>query len=434
MSIPVFEVQFDRDAQLVIPSQEQALVNALTVAGPAVSHVIVLSHGWNNDMDEARTLYRDFLRFLSEVTPVFAATTVAVGILWPSKKFADADLIPGGAASADHDPAADRALLARLQEMKSLFGDDAADQKLEQMKALVTGLQTVQNQNRFVELLGEIEAGHADASQVSAEEGLVTIGEKAQNGGGATLLQSLGRVVMPKVVQGAGGAASLGGAAGIGDFFTGIKAGAMRLLNLTTFQRMKDRAGKIGRDGVNPLLARTQSKVPDRIRFHLAGHSFGGRLLTATVDGPNTLRVQTLLLMQAAFSHNGMAVNFDGHGHDGFFHGVLDQRKVKGPILITHSKKDRAVGLAYPLASRLNGDNASAIGDGNDFYGGMGANGAQHVDRADIALLATGAGAYDFVSSGKRVFNLNGDAIIQSHGDVARLETAAVLAAAMLLN
>lgn len=434
MSIPVFELQFDRDAQLVIPSQEQALMNALTVGVPAVSHVIVLSHGWNNDMDEARTLYRDFLRFLEQVAPGIAAVTVAVGILWPSKKFADADLIPGGAASADHDPAADRALLVRLQEMKSLFGDDAADQKLEQMKALVTGLQTVQSQNRFVELLGEIEARYADAGQVSADEGLVTIGDKAKNGGGAALLQSLGRVVMPKVAKGAGGAASLGGAAGIGDFFTGIKAGAMRLLNLTTFQRMKDRAGKIGRDGVNPLLARTQRMVPDGIRFHLAGHSFGGRLLTATLDGPNALRVQTLLLMQAAFSHNGLAVNFDGHGHDGFFHSVLDKRKVKGPILVTHSKNDRAVGLAYPLASRLNGDNAAAIGDGNDFYGGMGANGAQHIDRADIELLATGAGTYDFASSGERVFNLNGDHIIQSHGDVARQETAAVLAAAMLLQ
>ena len=40
---------------------------------------------------------------------------------------------------------------------------------------------------------------------------------------------------------------------------------------------------------------------------------------------------------------------------------------------------------------------------------------------------------YDFTTPGKRVFNLNGDAIIQSHGDVARPETAALLAAAMTL-
>jgi hypothetical protein len=62
----------------------------------------------------------------------------------------------------------------------------------------------------------------------------------------------------------------------------------------------------------------------------------------------------------------------------------------------------------------------------------MGANGAQHVDKAEIILLPVG-GKYDFTTSGKRVFNLNGDAIIQSHGDIARPETAAVLAAAMAL-
>ncbi len=103
-----------------------------------------------------------------------------------------------------------------------------------------------------------------------------------------------------------------------------------------------------------------------------------------------------------------------------------------GPILITHSKHDSAVGLAYPLASRLNGANAAGFGDKDDPFGGMGANGAQHVDdeRAEIALLAPG-GVYDFTSGGKRVFNLNADDSISSHGDVARAETGYVLARAM---
>jgi hypothetical protein len=168
------------------------------------------------------------------------------------------------------------------------------------------------------------------------------------------------------------------------------------------------------------------------VAFHLVGHSFGGRLVTAAVNGPNTLRVQTLLLLQAAYSHNGLSEDFDGRGGKGFFHDVLAGRKVAGPILITHSKKDRAVGLAYPLASRLNGDDAAGIGGPGDRFGGMGANGAQRVDneRADLVLLPVG-GSYDFKTSGKRVFNLNGDTIISSHGDVARPETAYVLAKAM---
>jgi hypothetical protein len=447
MSIPIFEVQIDKDANLVTPSQERDIIQALTAAGNTFTDVIVMSHGWNNDIDEARTLYRDFFRSLEQVFPAAAGTTLAAGIFWPSKKFAEADLIPGGAASAD-DPVADRVLLDRLQEMKHLFGESQADEKLEQMKALVAGLSADPNQqNQFVSTIGAILDQHTDPAQRSEDEGKATIGDRAQNNGGARLLKSFSLPITPKAKPGAGGAAGVGGpaggfagnpalhpggagaAAGLGDFFSGIKAGAIRLLNLATYSVMKDRAGKIGRDAVNPLLERIQGAVPQTLKFHMVGHSFGGRLVTAALDGPNALRVQTLLLLQAAYSHNGLALNFEAN-KNGFFHAVLDNQKVTGPILITHSKNDRAVGLAYPLASRLNGDDAAGMGDANDRFGGMGANGAQHVDKAEIALLPVG-GKYDFTTSGQRVFNLNGDAIIQSHGDIGRPETAAVLAAAM---
>jgi len=97
---------------------------------------------------------------------------------------------------------------------------------------------------------------------------------------------------------------------------------------------------------------------------------------------------------------------------------------VNGPILITHSKNDEAVSLAYPLASRLNGDDAAAIGTPSDLYGGMGANGARGVNAQEISLR----GPYDL---SQPIINLNADAIIQSHGDVARPETAALLSAAI---
>ena len=450
MSIPIFEVQIDKNANLVIPLQQQDIVNALTAPGNTFTDVVVMSHGWNNDIDEARTLYRNFFGSLEQVSPAAAGKTLAVGILWPSKKFVEADLIPGGAASADNDPVADGVLLQRLENMKQVFGDSQADEKLEQMKALVAGLSKDANQqNQFVSLMGAILDQHTDPTQRSEDEGKATISGCAQNNGGAKVLQSFGLPITQKVTPGGGGAASVGGfagnpalhpggagaAAGLGDFFSGIKAGALRLLNFATYNVMKDRAGKIGRDAVNPLLQGIQKGVPETLKFHLVGHSFGGRLVTATVDGPNALRVQTLLLLQAAYSHNGLAKSFDSNqlNKSGFFHAVFDNHKVTGPILITHSKHDSAVGLAYPLASRLNGDNAAGIGDANDLFGGMGANGAQHVDKVDTPLLAIDGGNYDFTTSGKLVFNLNGDAIIQSHGDVARPETAAVLAAAMKL-
>ncbi len=450
MSIPIFEVQLDKNAKLVIPSQEQDIIKALSAPANTFTDVVVMSHGWNNDMDEARTLYRDFFHSLEQVSPAAVGKTLAVGILWPSKKFVEADLIPGGAASADNDPVADSVLLQRLEGMKQVFDDPAADAKLEQMKALVAGLSTDANkQNQFVSLMGAILDQNTDPAQRSDDEGKATISERAQKDGGAKVLKSFGLPITQKVKPGGGGAASVGGfagnpalhpggaggAAGLGDFFSGIKAGALRMVNFTTYNVMKDRAGKMGHDAVNPLLQRIQAAVPQTLKFHLVGHSFGGRLVTATVDGPNALRVQTLLLLQAAYSHNGLAKSFDPNqpSKSGFFHAVFDNHKITGPILITHSKHDSAVGLAYPLASRLNRDDAAGIGDANDLFGGMGANGAQHVDKAEITLLAIGGGNYDFTTSGKRVFNLNGDAIIQSHGDVARPETAAVLAAAMKL-
>jgi hypothetical protein len=446
MAIRVIEFQFDKEAQLLTPQNEQAAVLALNALG-ADGHAIVISHGWNNDMDEARTLYRAFLGHLEQIAGAGASRIIALGILWPSKRFTDAELIPGGAASADTDPTADLAITQRLEELKHVFSDPAADKNLDAMKALVSGLSTDPiKQRQFVALLGEIADRHLDDGQRTPDEGQARLSQQD----GAKVLRTFGAPIIQKPsLAGAGGAAGVGlgdnpavaanpalgrtggPAAGIGDFFTGIKAGALRLLNFATYQTMKDRAGIVGKNGVNAQLHRIQSQVPNTIHFHLVGHSFGGRVVTATVDGPQSVRANTLLLLQAAYSHNGLAQNFDGHGANGFFEKVLSEAKVNGSILITHSKHDRAVGLAYPLASRLNGDDAAGIGDKDDRFGGMGANGAQHIDpkRLEMPLQPVGA-AYDF-TTGQPVINLNGDAFISSHGDVARPETAYVLAKVM---
>src|SRR4029450_4507756 len=44
----------------------------------------------------------------------------------------------------------------------------------------------------------------------------------------------------------------------------------------------------------------------------------------------------------------------------------------------------RAVGIAYPVASRLAGTVASAFGDANDKFGGLGRNGAQKMERGEV--------------------------------------------------
>ena len=44
---------------------------------------------------------------------------------------------------------------------------------------------------------------------------------------------------------------------------------------------MKDRAGVVGKHGLNPLLRGICAPLARTLRIHLVGHSFGGRLVTA---------------------------------------------------------------------------------------------------------------------------------------------------------
>jgi hypothetical protein len=141
--------------------------------------------------------------------------------------------------------------------------------------------------------------------------------------------------------------------------------------------------------------------------------------------------VNTLVLLQAAFSQNGFAQQYDGQ-HDGFFLKVVQQQKVSGPILITHSVQDKAVGLAYPLASRIAGDTAAGMGDANDIFGGIGRNGAQHMGSLSQDLMLLPAQTPYALGAGKLIFNFNGDQIITGHSDVGRPETAWLIAMRIL--
>ena len=133
-------------------------------------------------------------------------------------------------------------------------------------------------------------------------------------------------------------------------------------------------------------------------------------MVTSACVGPpksNPITVRTLVLLQAAFSHNGFAVAHDGLPV-GAFRDVVTKARVKGPILVTHTENDWAVGVMYPLASRLSGDTAAALGGPEDKYGGIGRNGAQHTPEAAFGVLHKKGVPYSFTapralqSSGRR--------------------------------
>ena len=208
------------------------------------------------------------------------------------------------------------------------------------------------------------------------------------------------------------------------------KSGADSLLNYTTYYQMKERAGLMGRTGVYAILRGLRDRAPS-LKLHLIGHSFGARLVTSATLGPNgskPLQPETLTLLQAAFSHNGFAPQQDDVPM-GAFHAIASGGLVTGPILDTFTKNDQAVGLAYPLASRLSGDAAAAIGDADDKFGGLGSNGAQHSQATVLTIHKVGV-PYTFVAGKAKIHNLLAD-VIKDHNDIDKPEVAYALLSAI---
>lgn len=441
LGFPYFEVEFNKNGDIHDQDEVNNLVDFLSQS--TVTDLFVISHGWNNDMDEARDLYRRFFAHVREELtnnrpPELGPREFAVfGILWPSKKFADEDVIASGAASLDDLQSEDEQIRQQLEALKGVFDRADADEKLERAKELVPLLEIDPNAaSEFTDLIRSL-PNKGDLHPDDASDDFFEIPA-------VTLIDILSRpdIPVPEENEGGGGAASFdpaigsgdaGGAAGF-DLFGGIKSAARKVLNYTTYYQMKERAGIVGQTGVYQVLRQIRQKQLG-LKIHLIGHSFGGRLVTSVANGPKGLppiEANSMTLLQAAFSHNGFAENFDGE-RDGFFRKVVAENRVAGPIIITHSIKDKAVGIAYPIASKLSGDDAAAFGGPDSRYGGIGRNGAQSTPEADNSTpLGARTTAYSFKAG--KLYNLKADTIIMGHSDIAKAEIAHALLSAIAVT
>jgi hypothetical protein len=431
MALSRFDVEFTKDGDVFKPAQVDALLAGLS----GVTDLLVLSHGWNNDLADARTLYDELVGNLERLLDARGAagspaaiqalegrTYAVCQVFWPSKKFTDADLIPGGGA-ASATKAGDKALLKMLEALKRdpvrLGGKDAPSARVKAIDRAINAVPKLSTsaaaRKTFVDALRttmpkgkgarEIDDGSAGFLKADPEKLFVALSAA---------------VIAPGARTSAGGAATLGeagGAAGLGDLAEGFMAGARRIANFVTYYQMKERAGVVGSTGLAPLLRRCR-KVNPNLRLHLVGHSFGARLVTAAAAGlPKQTPNVTISLLQAAFSHNALSGDF-GKGKPGFYRAVLAEGRVSGPIIITHTKNDQAVGVAYPLASRIANQVAAALGDENDPYGGLGRNGAQHTTEAEghNAVMGGTKTVYSFAPG--TISNLRADTVVKDHGDV----------------
>ena len=393
--IPYSIAEFDKEGK---PLNEPAV--------PAdTTDLIVVSHGWNNDRQAAETLYHKLFENFADVTEndadIKARRIAIVGIIWPSNKIDElmteisalGAQAGGAAAVGGHvDKAASQAAIHdAIDRVAPLFDDADAAGKIAALHEIVPQLDDdTDAQEKFVETLrklveprGNLEGEHSknDGSAFFFEDDAGAVFERAAQ-----------EPVAAQPVEEEGAASKDEGAAAgfVDDLVSGAARAAKTLLNLMSYYEMKKRAGTVGKNGVAPLIDKLSQQLEKLTRIHLVGHSFGGRVVAAAAANSTTDKLHSLSLLQAAFSHNAFS-----RIRNGFFRSVVDNRRIKGPILVTHTRKDTAVGRAYPLASRISGSNADSLGDANDEFGGLGSNGAQRMEDGEViaeinAILPTG--------------------------------------------
>jgi hypothetical protein len=232
-----------------------------------------------------------------------------------------------------------------------------------------------------------------------------------------------------------------------GNFSLG---GLLAPLRMISFWKMKDRARKVGESGGFKLLTSMQDAASQSVRFHFMGHSFGCIVVSAILAGPNgkgslVRPVNSVVLVQGALSLWSYCSDIpDASGKAGYFHSIIANQKVIGPIVTTHSQLDTAVGKMYPLGAGVAGQVEFPLNPGETpklpKYGGLGAFGARgkSLEIVDQEMLSLNT-SYQFKAG--QIYNLKSDKFISksdgslggAHNDIARPEVShAVWEAAMI--
>lgn len=437
-----FPLTFDGDGKLETPAELDALARHIATAG--VTDLITIAHGFRNDAREATALYTEFLKNLrghfsrAELAGLSGREFAVAGVFWPSKAFPEGPSPGDGGTQSTGDAASERRMLE--QQLRRWIDDDhAAAQKAAVKKVLALLDQVETSTEAQDEVVATLLSVIGPAAK-NDDEGLSVIRSQP----GSEVLARLKTPVRLPTAKGRrrdeGGTTGLGarragagdgGVLSIGGFFKSVFGRVGQVLNLTTWYQMKGRAGTVGAEGLAPAIRALKAKAP-ALRVHVVGHSLGGRLSAAcakALTAAPRLQVDSLSLLEAAFSHYGFSAN-NGEGSPGFFREVVSGQGVKGPLVSTFSMQDTVVGRVYAIASRLADDNTKAVGDENDKYGGIGRNGTQRTDEAAREVLHPPGTSYAFRAG--VVHNLDGSGgLIKDHGDVKNPAVTYAVAAAI---
>ncbi|MCZ4118176.1 serine-threonine protein kinase [Streptomyces sp. H39-S7] len=389
---PYWELTFDADGDVDVRQRDQLLAGA-TAAG--VTDLVMFAHGWNNDQSMANWLYD---RFFAPFPGLLGSGTRVrlgyVGVLWPAMRFSDEPIpdftpaltiAPDPAGRTELSEETCRALTTMFPEQGTTVGRLA-----ELLRECPDSPEAFAEYVRLVRELVELPEGcpaagfAADSDDGSQSDPAILLDDPV-----ALCAEFTAALQETGVDCGSDGP-------GEPQLFGGLRRrlwnGAHELLRQATYFAMKRRAGTIGQRGLGPVLGGlAQTATPARV--HLVGHSFGARLVSFALLGLPAAahNVKSVTLLQGAFSHYAYARQLPG---DASRSGVLRDvgNRVDGPVVSCFSRHDTALGVIYPLASRLSRDDSSLLGLG-DRWGAMGHDGIQAVAgtrRATVEDARTG--------------------------------------------
>jgi pimeloyl-ACP methyl ester carboxylesterase len=394
--------------------RSRAVIDA--VATEPISDVFLFSHGWKGDVPAARRQYRDWIRTMAGCTSDIERAGTAwrgafrpllIGVHWPSLPFGDEELgARGGSFAVESSataagPASPEDPDALVESMIDAYAARIADTPAarEALRLIVTRAIDDVAPDR---LPPEV----ADACAVlDRESGLGSGGEGSEPGSDREAFD-------PEAVY---AAVQEEESVSFGDFGFG---GLLALVRTLSFWQMKARARRFGEGGAHDLLIQLiQSAGPD-VRFHLMGHSFGCIVASGMAAGPPgrtspARPVDTLILIQGAFSLWSYCPEIPtAPGRPGYFHPILRDGRVRGPIITTQSEHDLAVGRCYPLAAGVR--RQVDYNDQLPTYGAVGTFGLCGLDdRAEFGALRAASETYAFEPG--RVYNLESSGIIRHH-------------------
>jgi hypothetical protein len=409
----------------------ERILDAVRATDPKVTDVFVMSHGWKGDVASAIEQYDRWIDVMGdctedrararEVRPGF--TPLLVGFHWPSLPFGEE-----GTGGNAFDTATGTGTGTGEDAFVDLWAERIAD-----TPAARAALRTL-----FAAALDDLEPERLSAAVIGAYQTLD--GEAGLGTGGPAAAPEADRAGFDPqqlYLDAADAEASFGG---------GFLGGLLSPLRELSFWTMKKRARACGETGGHRLVSAIRKAGGDTLRIHLMGHSFGCIVVSSMLrgtDAAHPLRVSSAFLVQGALSLWSFAAELPGKaGTPGWFRPVLDRNRVSGPMVVTTSRFDRAVGSLYPVAAGAAGQVAYDLSSTADLpiYGALGAFGAQGDGvNAQARTLTLGDVSSDHGLAPGQVYNVNGDAVIRTgggrsgaHSDIAHPEVGHLFWSAVL--